>query len=265
MKRSSVWGPAAAAVLLLAVAPSGCSGGGASTSGSNQQAATKSAAPAAAATTVPTVTPTTPLATSVDWNTKETDAMKNGNIQLAAGLIKLVKPSDLKQKTEEVAPATLKETPWNYYGKVLKLEGTVGVAQDYLPGSDVAKVVKVDQVGELVLTTADSTILDYLHIGSTGDANVGDDVMIYGYPVGLAELPNGFGGSFTQVIIDSATSSSSTATRIVAGATPRRPQSTALRPVIQPSSCLGARPRLVCTMRCRACWLVFSVCLCLCR
>ncbi|HPQ11789.1 MAG TPA: hypothetical protein PLQ98_10745, partial [Bacillota bacterium] len=57
------------------------------------------------------------------------------------------------------------------------------------------------EVGELVLMNEDWTLIDYLNVGSTGDINVGDAVVVYGYPVGLVEVDNKLGGKTTQLVI----------------------------------------------------------------
>lgn len=133
------------------------------------------------------------------WNTNDVDAESNGNITVAVELLN--NGSDIKIMAEDASPAAVMKTPWKYYGKIVKLTGEVGIAQDYPPGSDISKNFGGGEVGELVLINDDSTIIDYLSVGSTGDINVGDYVTIYGYPVGLVEVDNNLGGKTTQLFI----------------------------------------------------------------
>lgn len=133
------------------------------------------------------------------WNTKDVNIESNGNIPIAVELLN--SSGDIKSKAEDVAPAAVMKAPWKYYGKIVKLTGEVGIAQDYPPGSDVSKSFGGGEVGELVLMNDDSTLIDYLNVGSTGDINVGDAVVVYGYPVGLVEVDNKLGGKTTQLVI----------------------------------------------------------------
>ena len=133
------------------------------------------------------------------WNTKDVNIESNGNISIAVRELK--NSGDIKSRAENVPPATVMKSPWKYYGKIVKLTGEVGIAQDYPPGSDISKSFGGGEVGELVLVNEDSTFIDYLNVGSTGDINVGDKAVVYGYPVGLVEVDNKLGGKTTQLVI----------------------------------------------------------------
>jgi len=133
------------------------------------------------------------------WNTKDVNIESNGNISIAVRELK--NSGDIKSRAENVPPATVMKSPWKYYGKIVKLTGEVGIAQDYPPGSDISKSFGGGEVGELVLVNEDSTFIDYINVGSTGDINVGDKAVVYGYPVGLVEVGNKLGGKTTQLVI----------------------------------------------------------------
>jgi hypothetical protein len=134
-----------------------------------------------------------------NWNMKELDATKNGNIQIAVK--QLQSAGDIKQNAVVAEPATVNKSPWNYYGKIVKMTGVVEVVQDYPPASDVAKMLGGKDASEIVLSTEDDTIVDMFAAVSSGSLKVGDIVTVYGYPVGQAEVDNKIGGKFTHLIL----------------------------------------------------------------
>ncbi len=132
------------------------------------------------------------------WNTSDVNIETNGNIAVAAQLLANTQPDELKQNITEPDPALVMKAPWEYYGKPIKVTGYVSIVQDYPPNSDIANAINNgNTVGEIVFipdNAANSiTILDYLHLGSTGDIKVGDHVAVYGYAVGLADVENKLG------------------------------------------------------------------------
>ncbi len=135
------------------------------------------------------------------WNTKDLNIETNGNMRIALNCLQSLDPSEIKLNAENISPASALKTPWKYYGKILKVSGTVGYAQEYPPGSDISEAFGGGEVGELSILTDDMTPISFMQIGSTGDINVNDYVVVYGYPVGLVELENSLGGTITQLAI----------------------------------------------------------------
>lgn len=135
------------------------------------------------------------------WNTQDVNIETNGNLLVAAEVLKGLSAEDLKKQAQEVKAADVMKAPWKYYGKVVKLSGHVGIAQEYPPGSDVSMAFGGGDIGEIVLVSEDSTFIDYLNVGSTGDVNVGDSVVVYGLPVGHVEAENKLGGKTTELVI----------------------------------------------------------------
>jgi len=147
------------------------------------------------ATAPPPATPSVPT-----WNTKEVDALKNGNIATA---IQLINASSANTRTGSVNPAAadVYKDPWNYYGKIVKITGQIAIAQDYPPGSDISNAMGTTTAGEIVLASDDGTFTDYLIAGSSGTAHVGDTVDVYGFPVGLVDAPNKMGGTTSELAL----------------------------------------------------------------
>lgn len=133
------------------------------------------------------------------WNTKELDAAQNGNILVAAR--EVASRPDTKNAAITAEPAAVAKTPWNYYGKIVKLTGVVAVVQDYPPDSDYSKLLNTQETAEIVISCRDETIVDMLCMTSSGSVKVGDTVNLYGYPVGILEVPNKLGGMFTHLML----------------------------------------------------------------
>ena len=151
---------------------------------------------------------------SYNWNMKELNAVKNGNIPIA--IQKMKADGALKDNTTAVAAAVVLKRPWEYYGKIITFSGTVGIVQDYPPGSDISKAFGgKGTAAEIVLISKDDTPVDVILNSSSGSIKVGQQITIYGYPVGQVEVQNRLGGNTTQLFVvgqlaDSATPSSPT-------------------------------------------------------
>ncbi|PKM88140.1 MAG: hypothetical protein CVU87_08135 [Firmicutes bacterium HGW-Firmicutes-12] len=126
-----------------------------------------------------------------DWNISELDAMENGNIMIALKKLK---------SNGDIADRNVFKRPWDFYGKVVRFSGLIYIVQDYPPGSDLSEQFG-GSAAEVVLETDDGTIVDILVSGTCGKLKVGDITSVYGYPVGLAEVPNELGGNTTQLIV----------------------------------------------------------------
>lgn len=135
----------------------------------------------------------------LDWNKTEIDVMSNGNIQIAVEALSSNSFSE-SEAIEQEAEKVIK-TPWEYYGKFMKFTGIVAVVQDFPPGSDTSIALNTDTSTDVVIETDDGTIVELFGSISSGNVKVGDQVTIYGYPVGTADVENKMGGFFTHLII----------------------------------------------------------------
>ena len=142
--------------------------------------------------------PETPKQETYKWNTKEIDAAKNGNLPIA--IKKMKADGNIKNMANVVAPADVAKRPWDFYGKVIKFSGRAGVVQDYPAGNDISKTMG-GSCAEVVIETEDGTIVDAFVSGSSGSLRVGQNAVLYGYPVGITEVQNKMGGKFTHLII----------------------------------------------------------------
>ena len=146
----------------------------------------------------------TPVPREVQWNVEELDVFANGNLRIARGVLAGFQEASLKESAEAAEPSLVMKAPWKYYGKVLSFVGVVAIVQEY-PGASVLHgllgLTSGQEVGEIVLTTADGTIVDYVHIGSTGDIRVGDTLAVYGLPVGHFNVVNRLGGLTQQLAV----------------------------------------------------------------
>lgn len=133
------------------------------------------------------------------WNTTESNAQKNGNASVAVDLIK--SNSDLKSKATAPEASQVAKVPWNYYGQVVKITGTIDDIQEYPAGSDWSKELGGKEAGQIVVSSDDGAVTDMLLMGSTGNLQDGDYVSIYGYPIGVSDVDNKLGGKTTQLFI----------------------------------------------------------------
>lgn len=133
------------------------------------------------------------------WNTNDPDGLTNGNIMVAARLIKSnTIPEPVKKTPAESADEVIK-APWRYYGQTLCFEGLVAVVQDYPPGNNIAKAFGGGEASEVVMTHADGTIVDFILAGSSVGVRTGEMITRCGMPVGRIEAPNTLGGKFTHL------------------------------------------------------------------
>ncbi|KEO80967.1 hypothetical protein [Tumebacillus flagellatus] len=132
------------------------------------------------------------------WNTKDIDAKENGNFPIAINLLKSM--SDTKSPAEEVDISLVFKAPWNYYGKIIKATGTVGIVQDFPPDSEPARV-SGGAASEIVIYNKDMTVVDFYLMDSSGTVKVGDTVSIYGLAVGQEVVENKLGGKTTQLVM----------------------------------------------------------------
>lgn len=123
----------------------------------------------------------------LDWNYEDTDALTNGNLEIAARLVQ----SNNLQDAYPVEPADVYKTPWNYYGKVIEISGTIFSVEDYPPGGDFSKQFGGGTVSEIMIMTEDGILADFLMLSSSGNLNNFDMVTLRGYPVGRVVAENG--------------------------------------------------------------------------
>ncbi|SDT09534.1 hypothetical protein SAMN05444162_3070 [Paenibacillaceae bacterium GAS479] len=128
-----------------------------------------------------------------EWDKSEIDAMKNGNPQMAFQMLEAL-------GNAVVTPITAKagsvfKAPWNYYGKPIEFTVNVVIVQDYPPESD--SYVKSEIVGQ----ASDGTILDIFSTVDSGDIQVGDEITVVAYPVGLVTVDNKMGGQTDQLAL----------------------------------------------------------------
>ncbi len=134
----------------------------------------------------------------VDWNVKDLDAITNGNIPLA---VEYIKSSNSANVGTTADAASVLKTPWKYYGKMLCFTGTVGVVEDQPEESNLSKLLGGGETSEVVIATADGSIVDLFAMESSGKLKKGETTRVCGLPVGRTEVTNAVGGKFTHLIM----------------------------------------------------------------
>ena len=133
------------------------------------------------------------------WNKDDLDPTTSGNLEIAIRTF-LDKP-DVESFAVDVAAAEVMRRPWDYYGQAVRFRGQVAVIQDYPPGHNMSEALGGESC-EIVITAEDGlTIIDGLLLGNTRGLHVGDYVTFCGYPCGIMEVPNKFGGKFSHLIV----------------------------------------------------------------
>jgi hypothetical protein len=135
------------------------------------------------------------------WNNTDIDAVKNGNIRIAAKLILATGRFKRPRLDTGASAASVAKAPWDYYGKIAKLTGQVAVVQDFPPGSDLAQGLGSKDVSDIVLEAEDGTIVEMFCMKSSETISVGSKVTLYGFPCGVTEVPNRLGGNDTHLIL----------------------------------------------------------------
>lgn len=140
---------------------------------------------------------------AVKWNTKDEDALKNGNIQLASKLLLGLDNKELEKAKMKVSSALVLKTPWKYYGKYIDFSGTIGMIKDYQPGSDISKnIAQGKECFEVhIITDDDMVLVGFFGIGSSGKLKEGDSFELRGFPVGLIQNTNVLGGKISELVV----------------------------------------------------------------
>lgn len=84
---------------------------------------------------------------------------------------------------------------------MLCFTGTVGVVEDQPPESDLSKLLGGGETSEVVITTADGSIVDLFAMEGSGKLKKSDSARLCGLPVGRMEVTNAVGGKFTHLIV----------------------------------------------------------------
>lgn len=135
---------------------------------------------------------------TLQWNKSDPDPLKNGNMKIAAEELK--KYDTLANIAERQDVSMVYKSPWDYYGKVIAFAGTVAVAENNPPDSNVSKALGGESC-EVVIQYGEDIIVDGIIAGNANSIKVGQQVTIYGYPVGRTEVKNKMGGSFTHLVV----------------------------------------------------------------
>jgi hypothetical protein len=154
-------------------------------------------APAAAATGTPGMAVG---ATPARWNTTEPDAFASGNIPTAATQLRALGLSEVKGRAQKLGPTGVLQSLPRYYGTIARVEGYVGLVQQAPADSAIAQLLGLGVV-HLLVSCQDGTVVDVFHLGTTGDAHIGDLVAVFGLPVGQSKVEDRLAGTTTRLVL----------------------------------------------------------------
>jgi hypothetical protein len=133
----------------------------------------------------------------VEWNTKELNPFKNGNFQKA---VKVMKGKNLSSLAMNANAENVMKRPWDYYGKVIRFNGEVGLVEDQPTGSKIGKIIGGPCTEIIIVDNKSDTIIDIICKGTSGNLQEGQQATLVAYPVGRMEIKNSMGGYYTHLI-----------------------------------------------------------------
>lgn len=140
--------------------------------------------------------------TKANWNTENLDVWTNKNIKIAKGFLAKDTTGQFYANAVPVTGAELSQKLWQYYGHYLTVSGEVSFATSMPPGSKDAKFWSDgSEVTEVHIVTGDMQQVVYYFQGSTNTLNIGDNVEISGFPVGIVTGETLGGGSVQMPVL----------------------------------------------------------------
>lgn len=145
--------------------------------------------------------PALPDPTKMSWNTENMDVWTNKNVKIAKGLLTKDTTGQFHANAVPVTGAELSQKLWQYYGHYVTVSGEVSFATSMPPGSKDAKFWSDgSEVTEIHIVTGDLQQVAYFYQGSTNTLNIGDSVVISGFPVGMVSGET-LGGGTVQLAV----------------------------------------------------------------
>lgn len=133
------------------------------------------------------------------WNTKELDPYENGNVITAIKLIKSKGRNVIINNAVTKDAYYVTQAPWDYYGKICKFSGRVTYCQNFPPSSEFSKALGGNACEINIFV--DDTNVTGLIFGSGKTIHRDDWITLFGYPCGVTEGQNAYGGSVTSLYI----------------------------------------------------------------
>ena len=131
------------------------------------------------------------------WNTQDLDVTTNGNLLLSLWYMETNRNS---APTSPIASDVLKN-PSSYFGKYIKVSGTVQSAQFYPAQGGLANQVISNSSETVMLANNDNTIIDCYLVGAPSGLNPGSTITVYGYSPGLKYVQNSQGALTPELVL----------------------------------------------------------------
>lgn len=133
------------------------------------------------------------------WNKSEEDAFKNGNVLKAAVAVALL--PNISNEAQSMSPDVVYKSPWDYYGTVIALSGTVTNISEFPPDSDFGKLFSGEKSTQISFVSENGVQMIAIVAGDTGNVQAGSTVTVYGYATGRHQGKNKLGGTTNSLIL----------------------------------------------------------------
>jgi hypothetical protein len=135
-------------------------------------------------------------AVALDFNTKEKDAQKNGNLVAAILKLKDAKPEVLSGQAQQMSVSDLTKKIYPMLGKPVKITGKVYKVEE-LPATEGMRGTwtEVMMLAKNPNSPLGATTIDFLYKGDSANLNANDVITVAGYLLGTYDSPNAVGGT----------------------------------------------------------------------
>jgi hypothetical protein len=139
----------------------------------------------------------------IKWNTKDTDALANGNFQKAVKFYDSLTDADVPSIEWIVDDISqVNNAPWRYYGQMIELEGEIYEMIVYPPGSYESNLfADGEELSEFHIYYEEKDLWVILSVKGRVDAIEGDWIHAVASPVGYIYGINAFGGEVANLLL----------------------------------------------------------------
>lgn len=130
------------------------------------------------------------------FNMTDKDVQSNGNIAVAAEMLKASSPNEIWSRATSISVSDLSKKTASSVGQTWKVSGEVYKVEEVAASTGLAgKWTEVLLLAQNPNSPVGSTTIDFLYNGDSSEVNSGDSITIAGYLAGSYESQNAMGGT----------------------------------------------------------------------